>query len=398
MLYFFWFLFLFVFGGMTGVAVATQSLDVHWHDTYFVVAHFHFIMVGGTLTAFLAAAHYWFPKMFGRMYSERMGLLTSVVGVLGFILTFFPQFLLGNAGMPRRYYSYPARVSSGSTCSRRAAPTCSAGRSCSRWSTCWSRCAVARARRQPLGLAQLRVADPVDAAEAQLPRGRRPDHATAGRTTTTSPRRRPMHDGLASMTVRRSRKQRDAARLGMWAFLGERSAALRRALRPLRGYRAMYPEDFAAGGSAQRRAPRHAQYVRAPHQQLHGGARGARRPARAGDACGFPSGVEHRARHRVSHHQVHRVRAPLCRGHRALGPGDDPGARFPYFYAIYYVSTGLHAVHVTIGMAVLTWLATLAFQHRFSPARHTALELGALYWHLVDIVSIFLWPCLYLMR
>ncbi|WP_438013524.1 cbb3-type cytochrome c oxidase subunit I [Sorangium sp. So ce315] len=107
MLYFLWFLFLFVFGGMTGIAVATQSLDVHWHDTYFVVAHFHFIMVGGSLTAFLAAAHYWFPKMFGRMYSEPMGLLTSFGAFLGFILTFLPQFLLGNAGMPRRYYSYP---------------------------------------------------------------------------------------------------------------------------------------------------------------------------------------------------------------------------------------------------------------------------------------------------
>jgi cytochrome c oxidase subunit I len=109
MLYFFWFLFLFVFGGMTGVAVATSSLDVHWHDTYFVVAHFHFIMVGGTLTAFLAALHYWFPKMFGRMYSERWGMMASITVFTGFFFTFMPQFLLGNAGMPRRYYSYPAQ-------------------------------------------------------------------------------------------------------------------------------------------------------------------------------------------------------------------------------------------------------------------------------------------------
>ncbi len=109
MLYFFWFLFLFVFGGMTGVAVATQSLDVHWHDTYFIVAHFHFIMVGGTLTGFLGAAHYWFPKMFGKLYSERIGLLTSAAVFFGFNLTFVPQFLLGNMGMPRRYYSYPPR-------------------------------------------------------------------------------------------------------------------------------------------------------------------------------------------------------------------------------------------------------------------------------------------------
>ena len=109
MLYFFAFLFLFVFGGMTGVAVATQSLDIHWHDTYFVVAHFHFIMVGGTVTGFLAACHYWWPKMFGRMYNERLGMLSAALVFGGFFLTFFPQFLLGNAGMPRRYWSYPER-------------------------------------------------------------------------------------------------------------------------------------------------------------------------------------------------------------------------------------------------------------------------------------------------
>jgi cytochrome c oxidase subunit 1 len=108
LLYVFAFLFLFVFGGMTGVAVATMSLDVHWHDTYFVVAHFHFIMVGGTLTAFLAAIHYWFPKMTGRTYPEKLGLLSAALVFAGFFVTFFPQFLLGNAGMPRRYFDYPA--------------------------------------------------------------------------------------------------------------------------------------------------------------------------------------------------------------------------------------------------------------------------------------------------
>lgn len=107
MLHVFAFLFLFVFGGMTGVAVATTSLDVHWHDTYFVVAHFHFIMVGGALTAFLAALHYWFPKMSGRMYSERLGVLSAALVFTGFFLTFFPLFLLGNAGMPRRYFDDP---------------------------------------------------------------------------------------------------------------------------------------------------------------------------------------------------------------------------------------------------------------------------------------------------
>ena len=109
LLYVFCFLFLFVFGGMTGVAVATLSLDVHWHDTYFIVAHFHFIMVGAVMTAFLAALHYWFPKLTGKMYPERAGMAAAALVFGGFFFTFFPQFLLGNAGMPRRYYSYPER-------------------------------------------------------------------------------------------------------------------------------------------------------------------------------------------------------------------------------------------------------------------------------------------------
>ena len=109
LLYVFSFIYLFAFGGMTGIAVATTSLDVHWHDTYFVVAHFHFIMIGGTLSAFLGAIHYWFPKMFGRRYPERWAMVSAVLVFVGFNVTFVPQFLLGNAGMPRRYYTYPER-------------------------------------------------------------------------------------------------------------------------------------------------------------------------------------------------------------------------------------------------------------------------------------------------
>ncbi|HVP69099.1 MAG TPA: cbb3-type cytochrome c oxidase subunit I [Anaeromyxobacteraceae bacterium] len=105
--YFLGFLYFLMFGGLTGIALSTVSLDVHWQDTYFVVAHFHFIMVGATIMAFLAGLHYWWPKMFGRMYSERWALAAAVLVILGFNATFIPQFLLGNMGMPRRYYSYP---------------------------------------------------------------------------------------------------------------------------------------------------------------------------------------------------------------------------------------------------------------------------------------------------
>src|SRR5438093_2681512 len=101
------FLYFLVFGGMTGVALATTSLDIHWHDTYFIIAHFHFIMVGASVMAFLAALHYWFPKMFGRVYHEGWGLVADSLIIIGSNATFIPQFLLGNYGMPRRYYQYP---------------------------------------------------------------------------------------------------------------------------------------------------------------------------------------------------------------------------------------------------------------------------------------------------
>jgi cytochrome c oxidase subunit I len=100
------FLYFLIFGGMTGIALAVVSLDVHWHDTYFVVAHFHFVMVGAVLMAFLAGLHYWFPKMFGRRYPESAGFAALVFIFIGFNGTFMPQFLLGNMGMPRRYYQY----------------------------------------------------------------------------------------------------------------------------------------------------------------------------------------------------------------------------------------------------------------------------------------------------
>lgn len=105
-LYFLGFMFLFTIGGFTGVILATLNLDVHLHDTYFVVAHFHYVMMGGTVMAFLGGIHYWWPKMFGKMYNEFWGRVSFVFVFLGFNMVFFVQFLLGAKGMPRRYYNY----------------------------------------------------------------------------------------------------------------------------------------------------------------------------------------------------------------------------------------------------------------------------------------------------
>ncbi|HEX8523959.1 MAG TPA: cytochrome c oxidase subunit I [Tepidisphaeraceae bacterium] len=107
MLYATGFLGLFVIGGLTGLFVATLGIDVHVHDTYFVVAHFHYIMVGGAVMGYLGGIHFWWPKITGKMYPEWWGRFSAFTIFMGFNLTFFPQFILGYLGMPRRYASYP---------------------------------------------------------------------------------------------------------------------------------------------------------------------------------------------------------------------------------------------------------------------------------------------------
>lgn len=107
MLYALGFVGLFTVGGLTGLFLASLALDVHLTDTYFVVAHFHYIMVGGTVMAYLGAIHFWWPKISGRMYPEMWGRVAAVIIFFGFNLTFFPQYILGYEGMPRRYHTYP---------------------------------------------------------------------------------------------------------------------------------------------------------------------------------------------------------------------------------------------------------------------------------------------------
>src|SRR6202034_4383167 len=107
MLYAFGFIGLFTIGGLTGIFLATLGMDIHLTETYFIVAHFHFVMVGGMVSAYMAGLHFWWPKITGRMYPETFGRLAAVILFIGFNLTFFPQFILGYLGMRRRYHAYP---------------------------------------------------------------------------------------------------------------------------------------------------------------------------------------------------------------------------------------------------------------------------------------------------
>jgi cytochrome c oxidase subunit 1 len=106
LLYALGFIGLFTIGGLTGLFLAAMGIDVHVHDTYFIVAHFHYIMVGGAVMAYLGGIHFWWPKITGRMYPEGWARFSAILVFIGFNLTFFPQFILGYNGMPRRYHVY----------------------------------------------------------------------------------------------------------------------------------------------------------------------------------------------------------------------------------------------------------------------------------------------------
>jgi cytochrome c oxidase subunit I+III len=104
------FFFVFIMGGMTGIFIASVPVDLQLHDTYFIVAHSHYVLIGGAVFPLFAAMAYWFPKVTGRMLNERLGQVSFWLFFIGFNVTFFPMHLVGIRGMPRRVYTYPANM------------------------------------------------------------------------------------------------------------------------------------------------------------------------------------------------------------------------------------------------------------------------------------------------
>ncbi len=151
MLYALGFIGVFLIGGLTGVMLGTLGIDIHVHDTYFIVAHFHYVMVGSAIMGYLGGLHFWWPKITGRMYNEFWSKISAIVIFIGFNTTFFPQFILGYLGMPRRYHMYPPSSRRGTSSPPRARRSSASATSCRSIYLLWSLKFGAKAPANPWG-------------------------------------------------------------------------------------------------------------------------------------------------------------------------------------------------------------------------------------------------------
>ena len=282
MLYALGFIGLFTMGGLTGLMLATLGLDVHVHDTYFVVAHFHYIMVGGAVMAYMGGIHFWWPKLSGRMYPELLGKLSALTVFVGFNLTFFPQFVLGYLGMPRRYYEYSPEYQVLNVMSTAGASILAVGYVLPLAYLLFSLRRAARRGPEPLASHGPGVADRIAAAGPQLRRDSRRDQSSLRLLSRRNRGFRCIRPPLITLITARPpaddepilshqfddvEQQSEASTLGMWLFLATEVMFFGGLLTAYAVYRIAAPPGGRSGEQrAQRRARVH-QYRRPVDEQ-----------------------------------------------------------------------------------------------------------------------------------
>jgi heme/copper-type cytochrome/quinol oxidase subunit 3 len=370
MLYAMSFVFLFMIAGTTGVYLATLAVDVFYHDTYFVVAHFHYTIQGGAVIGLIAALHFWFPKMTGKMYNEHVAKIGFVLVFVGFNLTFLPQFVLGMMGMPRRYYDYHPDFEYLHTWSTVGAFVNGFGYTFALVNLAWS--AFFSKKKAP--------ANPWESLSLEW--------------QTQSP---PIHENFEKTPVVTDWTY-GSAKFGMWLFLATEILLFGGLFCGFAVYRWMYLEEFHAGshhlnkwiGAFNTVVLLASSYTAAlaVDAAQHNNNKAIVKNMMFSVFCGL---IFLLVKAYEYYHKYTEGLFPIFGGPNGIQFGE-----YKVFFGLYYCMTALHALHVVIGMGLMLWVVMLARRERFSSRYYTPVEVGALYWHLVDLIWIYLFPLLYL--
>ena len=410
-----------------------MGLDIHVHDTYFVVAHFHYIMVGGAIMGYLGGLHYWWPKITGRLYPEFWAKISAALVFVGFNLTFFPQFLAGYLGMPRRYHAYPPEFQVWNVMSSAGASILAVGYVLPLFYLTYSLFAGERAGADPWGAQGPRVGDSVAAADREL-RGDADRHARHASV-------RAQQGGRHCLTVTRTRalprsaaqparqgggdartdhaphahhpklqhhfddmeQQAEASTLGMWVFLVTEIMFFGGLFMAYLVYRLGQPDGvpgsqrhlnivwgavntvvLIVSSLTMALAVRAAQTSAPPKTQV------------AWLVATMVLGAAFLGVKVVEYARQVRATTSCPARNFDSGPTPEHAAGAEMFYSLYFCMTGLHALHMIIGLGIMAVIAIMAWRGKFDADYYTPVEVSGLYWHFVDIVWIFLFPLLYL--
>ena len=357
---------------------------MHVHDTYFVIAHFHFIMVGGTVMAYMGGLHYWWPKMTGRMYSEFLSKLAALIIFVGFILTFLPQFVLGYLGMPRRYHVYPPEFQVLNVMSSAGASILAVGYVLPLVLSVLVAVRRQAGRPQSVGRDRPGMANALAAADAQFRRDAH-RHQRTLRILDGGDRRCPLIIPSWPTTSRISSSSARPRRSACGCFLATEILIFGAIFTGLHRLSSVLSARLRGRQRQAQRADRLHQYHRPVVQQLDDGPvrpRHARRPA--ANADDLPGTDDSSGRHLSRSSRPSSIttitRKTWCPAWR-FDPGEWTRTEGPegpinpqhvkLMLVFYYIMTGLHAVHMLVGMGLLIWLVTAgASRHADAGALH----------------------------